>query len=88
MAWLTERVTYHSSKGKFCRKGDACTVTKDGERYKIVIQHRRIGGKSRTLENTERGRVRSSQASGRRGKWLRLEGSDDAVGARQKGGVT
>lgn len=44
MSWsfLTEATTYHGGKGKFCAKDSAKIVTKDGERYKVVRQHRRM----------------------------------------------
>ena len=42
MEWLDERTTHHTKDGKFCSPGSASTVTKDGERYKVVRQHRRM----------------------------------------------
>lgn len=43
MSWdLTERTTHHNEKGKFCSAGVAVTVTKNGERYKVVRQHRKM----------------------------------------------
>lgn len=51
MPWLQERITHHGTAGKFCSPGSAVTVTKDGERYKIVRQHRRMKPKTAaTLE--------------------------------------
>lgn len=34
--------TFHGKNGKFCRSDSANTVVKDGERYKVVRQHRKI----------------------------------------------
>ena len=34
--------TFHNKSGKFCPKDQAATVTKDGERFKVVRQHRRM----------------------------------------------
>ena len=42
MARLIEATTYHGKKGKFCKRDSAHTVTKDGARYKVVRQHRRM----------------------------------------------
>ena len=36
--------TYHDKHGKFTSKKAAATVTKDGERFKVVRQYRRIKG--------------------------------------------
>ncbi len=47
MGWLIERITHHSMSGQFCGAGSASTVTKDGERYKVVRQHRKMGGKKK-----------------------------------------
>lgn len=44
---LIERVTHHNAQGKFCSAGNAATVTKDGERYKVVRQHRKLKSKSK-----------------------------------------
>ena len=38
--------TYHGKKGRFCGSGAASSVTKNGERYKVVRQHRRMKPKS------------------------------------------
>lgn len=35
--------TYHSRNGRFSSSSSAHSVTKEGERYKVVRQHRRIG---------------------------------------------
>lgn len=46
MGWLEERTTNHGKDGKFCPPGSAVVVTKDGEKYKVVRQHRRMKPKS------------------------------------------
>jgi hypothetical protein len=40
------RKTYHGKSGKFCGRDNANIVTKDGDRYKVVRQHRRMKPKS------------------------------------------
>lgn len=86
MGWLIEGTTYHSQKGNFCSKADARTVTKNGERFKIVVQHRRIGGKkSKALENAARGRQRAAEASDRSGeRWLQVERKGSRISQPQK----
>lgn len=37
--------TYHGKNGKFCPPESARVVTKGGEQFKVVRQHRRIGPK-------------------------------------------
>lgn len=65
MGWsaLEERVTHHGKGGKFCSPGSAMTVTKDGERYKVVRQHRRI--KPRISAESEEMRTRGALALAR-----------------------
>lgn len=38
--------TFHGKKGRFCGSGSAHTVTKGGERFKVIRQHRRMKPKS------------------------------------------
>jgi hypothetical protein len=40
------RTTYHSKSGRFTSQNSAHTVTRGGERFKMVRQLRRIGGKT------------------------------------------
>ena len=40
------KTSYHGKNGKFCKKASANTVTKGGERFKVVRQYRRIKGAS------------------------------------------
>jgi len=42
--------TYHSMNGRFCPPDAAKTVIKDGERFKVVRQHRRLKSKKEALE--------------------------------------
>jgi len=42
---IDEAVTYHGNDGRFTSQRSAHTVTKGGERFKMVRQLRRIGGK-------------------------------------------
>jgi hypothetical protein len=35
-------ISYHSKRGNFCSKASAHSVSKDGERFKVVRQYRRI----------------------------------------------
>lgn len=67
MAWsaLHERITHHGKGGKFCSPGAATTVTKDGERYKVVRQHRRMKSMMRSgvEEVHERGMLALARAS-------------------------
>jgi len=42
--------TYHSTNGRFCPPDAAKTVIKDGERFKVVRQHRRLKPKKEALE--------------------------------------
>lgn len=44
--------TYHASNGRFCPPDTAKTVIKDGERFKVVRQHRRLKPSKRAV--TER----------------------------------
>lgn len=66
MSWslLDERVTHHDKDGRFCGMSSAATVTKDGERFKVVRQHRRIKSKSREEISVKRHprRVKASVA--------------------------
>lgn len=47
MSWPLEEATYHTKSGKFCPKDQAATVSKNGERFKVVRQHRLIKPKSK-----------------------------------------
>lgn len=47
MSWPLEEATYHTKSGKFCPKDQAATVSKDGERFKVVRQHRRMKPKGK-----------------------------------------
>jgi len=40
-------VSYHDQKGRFSSATSAHTVSKNGERFKVVRQHRRIGPSKR-----------------------------------------
>jgi len=42
--------TYHDKKGKFCDPDSAHLVTKGGDRYKVVRQHRRVGGSKKSSQ--------------------------------------
>lgn len=47
--------TYHRKDGKFTNKKAAHTVTKDGERFKVVRQYRRIkGGRGEKVSDHQR----------------------------------
>jgi len=37
--------TYHSKIGRFCSADSASLVVKDGQKFKVVRQHRRFGAK-------------------------------------------
>lgn len=45
--------TYHGRNGRFTSAGSAHTVTKDGERFRMVRQLRRIGGKPEAPQEPE-----------------------------------
>ena len=45
--------TYHGKSGRFTSQRSAHTVTKSGERFKMVRQLRRIGGKPEPVEEPE-----------------------------------
>lgn len=47
------RSTFHGRNGRFTSAGAAHTVTKDGERYRMVRQLRRIGGKPEEPQGSE-----------------------------------
>lgn len=42
-----DKVTYHGKKGRFCGKDNAKIVTKGGEQFRVIRQHRRVKPKSR-----------------------------------------
>ena len=46
-------MTYHGKSGRFTSQRSAYTVTKAGERFKMVRQLRRIGGKPEPVEEPE-----------------------------------
>jgi hypothetical protein len=47
------RSTYHSKSGRFTSPDAAHTVTRGGERYQMVRQLRRIGGKPEPAQEPE-----------------------------------
>ncbi len=59
--------TYHASNGKFCPKKDACSMSKDGERYKVIKQYKRVTrGTAGDVQLHGRRRKRSRQAEAMR----------------------
>lgn len=63
---IVERVTHHNAQGKFCSAGSAATVTKDGERYQVVRQHRKLKPKSKVKSKKAKAAAEASRARARK----------------------
>lgn len=59
--------TFHGKNGKFCRSDSANTVVKNGERYKVVRQHRKMKPRAKSaaeaLDHLDRVKSRVAMVS-------------------------